>query len=53
MYRFVTPTEGIELVRSSKNALLHPLCGGMPLEPAWAMFHRFVDQVWPEVRADR
>ncbi len=51
MYRFVTPDEAVEVVRSNGTALLHPLCGGMPLEPAWDMYHRFVDQVWPKVRA--
>ena len=51
MYRFVTPDEAVERVRSNGAALLHPLCGGMPVDDAWDMFHRFVDQVWPKVRA--
>ncbi len=50
MYRFVTPDEALDLVRTSKTALLHPLCGGMPIDAAWDMFQRFVDQVWPKLR---
>ena len=50
MYRFATPDEAVELVKTSQTALLHPLCGGMPLDAAWDMFQRFVDVVWPQVR---
>jgi alkanesulfonate monooxygenase SsuD/methylene tetrahydromethanopterin reductase-like flavin-dependent oxidoreductase (luciferase family) len=51
MYEFVTPAQAIEKVRESRAAILHPLCGGMPLDAAWDMFQRFVDDVWPVVRA--
>jgi alkanesulfonate monooxygenase SsuD/methylene tetrahydromethanopterin reductase-like flavin-dependent oxidoreductase (luciferase family) len=50
MYRFVTPSEAIEQVRASRTAILHPLCGGMPLDAAWDMYQRFLDDVWPQVR---
>lgn len=53
MYRFVTPGEAIDSIRQSRTAVLHPLCGGMPIDSAWDMLHRFVDQVWPAVRAER
>jgi len=50
LYQFVTPEQAVELVRTTKTALLHPLCGGMPLDAAREMFQRFVDVVWPQVR---
>jgi alkanesulfonate monooxygenase SsuD/methylene tetrahydromethanopterin reductase-like flavin-dependent oxidoreductase (luciferase family) len=51
MYRFVTPAEAVEQIRESRVAILHPLCGGMPLDDAWEMFQRFVDDVWAVARA--
>jgi alkanesulfonate monooxygenase SsuD/methylene tetrahydromethanopterin reductase-like flavin-dependent oxidoreductase (luciferase family) len=51
LYQFVTPSEAVETIRANQFALLHPLCGGMPLDAAWNMFHTFVDVVWPQVRA--
>jgi alkanesulfonate monooxygenase SsuD/methylene tetrahydromethanopterin reductase-like flavin-dependent oxidoreductase (luciferase family) len=51
LYKFVTPTEAVETIRTNQFALLHPLCGGMPLDAAWNMFNQFVDVVWPQVRA--
>lgn len=50
LYRFVTPSEAIEHARSSHTAVLHPLCGGMPIDTAWEMLQRFVDDVWPHIR---
>ncbi len=50
MYQFVTVDGAIESARRTGAALLHPLCGGMPVDAAWDMFQRFVDQVWPAVK---
>jgi alkanesulfonate monooxygenase SsuD/methylene tetrahydromethanopterin reductase-like flavin-dependent oxidoreductase (luciferase family) len=50
LYRFVTVSEAIDHIRTTGTAILHPLCGGMPLDAAWDMFQRFVDDVWPVVR---
>ncbi len=51
MYCFVTPGQAIEMIRAEGAAVLHPLCGGMPVDAAWDMFGRFFDEVWPAVSA--
>ncbi len=50
LYQFVTVDEAVESARRTGTTLLHPLCGGMPVDTAWDMFQRYVDQVWPLVR---
>jgi alkanesulfonate monooxygenase SsuD/methylene tetrahydromethanopterin reductase-like flavin-dependent oxidoreductase (luciferase family) len=51
-YRVVTPEVFIEEKRLSPMpfVLLHPLCGGMPIELAWTSLHLFEDEVLPALR---
>lgn len=49
MYRFVTVDEAVASAASG-SVVLHPLCGGLPVDVAWEMYQRYVDQVWPQVR---
>jgi alkanesulfonate monooxygenase SsuD/methylene tetrahydromethanopterin reductase-like flavin-dependent oxidoreductase (luciferase family) len=51
LYRFVTPAEAVEHARGTGVAVLHPMCGGMPIDVAWNMFHTFIDTVWPQLRS--
>jgi alkanesulfonate monooxygenase SsuD/methylene tetrahydromethanopterin reductase-like flavin-dependent oxidoreductase (luciferase family) len=53
IYQVVTPKECVEQVRdqgAEAFCLLHPLCGGMPIDTAWESVQLFTDQVWPHVR---
>lgn len=55
VYRFVTPDECVDLVTRQQQQgeapqlLLHPLCGGMPVEAAWHSLHLFAEQVVPRL----
>ncbi|NLU69766.1 LLM class flavin-dependent oxidoreductase [Streptomyces sp. HNM0574] len=49
IYRMVTPDECVELARSTGQATLHPLCGGMPVEEAWSSLELFADKVLPRL----
>ncbi|MDG4862940.1 LLM class flavin-dependent oxidoreductase [Streptomyces sp. T-3] len=48
VYRILTPDEcassGLE------NMVLHPLCGGMPLDEGWRSLHLFTDSVLPRLK---
>jgi alkanesulfonate monooxygenase SsuD/methylene tetrahydromethanopterin reductase-like flavin-dependent oxidoreductase (luciferase family) len=48
-YRVVTPEQLVEELRASPVpfAILHPLCGGMPPDVAWASLRLFEKQVLP------
>ncbi|MFE9403873.1 LLM class flavin-dependent oxidoreductase [Streptomyces sp. NPDC006530] len=45
VYRIVTPEECAALAADS--LVLHPLCGGMPVDEAWQSLHLFCERVLP------
>ncbi|GGY63408.1 LLM class flavin-dependent oxidoreductase [Streptomyces xanthochromogenes] len=45
VYRVVTPEQCASLAADS--LVLHPLCGGMPIDEAWNSLHLFCDRVLP------
>ncbi|MER5887356.1 LLM class flavin-dependent oxidoreductase [Streptomyces sp. NPDC001941] len=48
VYRIVTPRECVELASSGADSLvLHPLCGGMPVEEGWRSLRLLAEQVLP------
>jgi alkanesulfonate monooxygenase SsuD/methylene tetrahydromethanopterin reductase-like flavin-dependent oxidoreductase (luciferase family) len=51
-YRVVTTEEMIEEQKASPFpfVMFHPLCGGMPIDLAWASLRLFEDQVLPALR---
>ncbi len=53
IYRFVTPEEALAEARAAgpdHSFNLHPLCGGMPIDAAWASLELFADEVWSALR---
>lgn len=48
-YAVLTPEQCVEELRSSPLpfALLHPLCGGMPIDLAWSSLRLFEREVLP------
>ncbi|MFI0984792.1 LLM class flavin-dependent oxidoreductase [Streptomyces exfoliatus] len=49
VYRVVTPEECAGL--GLESMVLHPLCGGMPLEEGWRSVRLFCDDVLPRLKA--
>ncbi|WP_369146760.1 LLM class flavin-dependent oxidoreductase [Streptomyces sp. R44] len=49
VYRVVTPEECLEL--GLESLVLHPLCGGMPVEEGWRSLRLFCDDVLPRLTA--
>ena len=51
-YRVLTPGQFVEEQKGSAFplALLHPMCGGMPLEMAWSSLLLFENEVLPEFK---
>ncbi|GAA0604409.1 LLM class flavin-dependent oxidoreductase [Streptomyces crystallinus] len=47
VYRIVTPDECAAL--GAESLVLHPLCGGMPLEEGWRSLRLFTDDVLPRL----
>ncbi|MFF1477816.1 LLM class flavin-dependent oxidoreductase [Streptomyces sp. NPDC058301] len=47
VYRIVTPAECAAL--GAESLVLHPLCGGMPLEEGWRSLRLFTDDVLPRL----
>lgn len=47
VYRIVTPEECAAL--GAESLVLHPLCGGMPLEEGWRSLRLFTDDVLPRL----
>ncbi|MGW7573281.1 LLM class flavin-dependent oxidoreductase [Streptomyces sp. NPDC054765] len=48
VYRIVTPDECLEAARqagSQGSLILHPLCGGMPVDEGWRCLHLFAERV--------
>ncbi|MEU7043061.1 LLM class flavin-dependent oxidoreductase [Streptomyces varsoviensis] len=54
VYRIVTPEECVALARESgddgSGLVLHPLCGGMPVEEGWRSLRLFAEQVLPRLK---
>ncbi|MBA2944780.1 LLM class flavin-dependent oxidoreductase [Streptomyces himalayensis] len=48
VYRVVTPDECVGL--GAENYVLHPLCGGMPVDEGWRSLHLFAEQVLPRLK---
>ena len=48
-YRVLTPSQFIDEARTarSRSSSSHPLCGGMPVELAWASLRLFENEVLP------
>ncbi|KQX47762.1 MULTISPECIES: LLM class flavin-dependent oxidoreductase [unclassified Streptomyces] len=49
VYRVVTPQECVGL--GLESLVLHPLCGGMPVEEGWRSLRLFCDEVVPRLPA--
>ncbi|KAA6213739.1 LLM class flavin-dependent oxidoreductase [Streptomyces albofaciens JCM 4342] len=52
IYRIVTPEECVRLAAEagpSESLILHPLCGGMPVDEGWRSVHLFAEQVVPRL----
>ncbi len=50
IYRILHPAEAVELLCGEEHAspfVLHPLCGGMPIEAAWQCLNLYTGQVLP------
>jgi alkanesulfonate monooxygenase SsuD/methylene tetrahydromethanopterin reductase-like flavin-dependent oxidoreductase (luciferase family) len=54
VYRFLTPEECLELVarqpEGERQLLLHPLCGGMPVEEGWRSLRLLAHEVAPRLK---
>ncbi|MBT2509622.1 LLM class flavin-dependent oxidoreductase [Streptomyces sp. ISL-98] len=48
VYRVVTPDECAAL--SGDSLVLHPLCGGMPVDEGWRSLHLFAENVLPRLK---
>ncbi|MEZ0066932.1 alkanesulfonate monooxygenase SsuD/methylene tetrahydromethanopterin reductase-like flavin-dependent oxidoreductase (luciferase family) [Streptacidiphilus sp. MAP12-20] len=52
-YCCLTPEQCVELACAEGplgNLLLHPMCGGIPVDAAWESLHLFADKVMPALR---
>ncbi|MFD7501947.1 LLM class flavin-dependent oxidoreductase [Streptomyces sp. NPDC001700] len=53
VYRIVTPEECVAYARQSgeqASLVLHPLCGGMPVEEGWRGLRLFAERVLPRLK---
>ncbi|MFI0262811.1 LLM class flavin-dependent oxidoreductase [Streptomyces sp. NPDC017056] len=53
IYRIVTPEECVRLGEEagpSGALILHPLCGGMPVDEGWRSVHLFAERVVPRLK---
>ncbi|MFM9366529.1 LLM class flavin-dependent oxidoreductase [Streptomyces sp. Da 82-17] len=52
VYRVLTPDECVALSESGgpDSLILHPLCGGMPLDEGWRSLHLFAERVMPRLK---
>ncbi|WP_019889768.1 LLM class flavin-dependent oxidoreductase [Streptomyces purpureus] len=48
VYRVVTPDECVAL--GAESLVLHPLCGGMPVDEAWRSLHLLAENVLPRLK---
>ncbi|MEU4266977.1 LLM class flavin-dependent oxidoreductase [Streptomyces sp. NPDC026092] len=51
VYRIVTPEECVALGQELESLVLHPLCGGMPVEEAWRSLRLLGETVLPRLKA--
>ncbi|MET9294561.1 LLM class flavin-dependent oxidoreductase [Streptomyces sp. NPDC003077] len=51
-YRVVTPEECVRLAADAEALVLHPLCGGMPVEEGRRSLHLFAERVVPRLQED-
>ena len=51
IYAVLTPAQCVDHARATGAVVVHPLCGGTPLDLAWQTFDLFVDAVLPELTA--
>ncbi|MFJ9854254.1 LLM class flavin-dependent oxidoreductase [Streptomyces sp. NPDC101150] len=54
VYRIVTPDECVRLAQEAGaqgSLILHPLCGGMPVDEGWRSLHLFAERVLPRLEA--
>ncbi|MGW0703598.1 LLM class flavin-dependent oxidoreductase [Streptomyces sp. NPDC002867] len=47
VYRIVTPDECVDL--GAESLVLHPLCGGMPVDEGWRSLHLLCEDVLPRL----
>ena len=50
LFQVMTPDEAVEAFQSGRDALLYPLCGGIPPEVAWESLERFEHDVLPALQ---
>ncbi|MEC4018059.1 LLM class flavin-dependent oxidoreductase [Streptomyces sp. H27-D2] len=53
VYRIVTPDECLDFAAPGGGAgslVLHPLCGGMPVDEGWRSLHLFAERVLPHLK---
>ncbi len=53
VYRVLTPDEAVAYGRGAGeagNLVLHPLCGGMPLDEGWRSLHLLCERVLPRLK---
>ncbi|MFK8849343.1 LLM class flavin-dependent oxidoreductase [Streptomyces sp. Ac-502] len=50
VYRIVTPEECVRLAGEAGSLILHPLCGGMPVDEGWRSVHLFAERVVPHLK---
>ncbi len=54
VYRIVTPEECVQMAHEAGaqgSLILHPLCGGMPVDEGWRSLHLFAERVLPRLEA--
>ncbi|WP_128380936.1 LLM class flavin-dependent oxidoreductase [Streptomyces cavernae] len=50
VYRVLTPDDCVKFAaEGAENLVLHPLCGGMPIDEGWRSLHLFAEQVVPRL----
>lgn len=50
-YRIFTPDEAVAEIRERGVLMMHPLCGGLPVEFAWESLETLASDVLPRVRS--
>lgn len=53
VYRVVTPDECVGIAEEAGaqgSLILHPLCGGMPVDEGWRSLHLFAERVLPRLK---
>jgi hypothetical protein len=53
VYRMLTPDECVAFAEEQGPGaalVLHPLCGGMPVDEGWRSLHLFTERVLPRLK---